>query len=82
VEEIIRSFGEVAEYEVELSSQGALTELNVRVEPAAEAGAASDLAGRIERAFLNALALRVPVALAQPGALPRFELKAKRWVKK
>ncbi|MBM3839851.1 MAG: phenylacetate--CoA ligase [Verrucomicrobia bacterium] len=82
VEEIIRGFREVAEYQVEISDRRALAELRVRVEPVAEASAATDLTARVERALLNALALRVPVTLVQPGTLPRYELKAKRWLKK
>jgi len=30
--------------------------------------------------FQESLALRVPVKIVEPGALPRFELKAKRWM--
>ena len=38
------------------------------------------LAKRMAKAFQDSLSLRVPVTLVEPGALPRFELKAKRWV--
>jgi phenylacetate-coenzyme A ligase PaaK-like adenylate-forming protein len=38
------------------------------------------LAKRLAKAFQETLALRVPVKLVETGALPRFELKAKRWV--
>ncbi|MBI2946929.1 MAG: AMP-binding protein [Verrucomicrobia bacterium] len=82
VEEIIRSFSEVAEYQVEIADQRALAELRVRIEPVAAAGGATSLASRLEKAFLNAFALRVPVTVVPPGTLPRFELKAKRWIRK
>jgi phenylacetate-coenzyme A ligase PaaK-like adenylate-forming protein len=39
------------------------------------------LAARVEKAFETALVLRVPVSVVSPGALPRFEMKAKRWIK-
>ena len=29
----------------------------------------------------TAFNLRIPVTIAAPGALPRFEMKAKRWVR-
>jgi phenylacetate-coenzyme A ligase PaaK-like adenylate-forming protein len=35
----------------------------------------------VEKAFEIALALRVSVNIVAPGTLPRFEMKAKRWVK-
>jgi phenylacetate-coenzyme A ligase PaaK-like adenylate-forming protein len=34
----------------------------------------------LAKSFQETLALRVPVKLVEPGSLPRFELKAKRWV--
>jgi phenylacetate-coenzyme A ligase PaaK-like adenylate-forming protein len=34
----------------------------------------------LAKAFQESLALRVPVKLVEPGALPRFELKARRWI--
>jgi hypothetical protein len=30
----------------------------------------------------SAFSLRVPVTICPPGALPRFEMKARRWVRK
>jgi len=34
----------------------------------------------LAKAFQESLALRVPVKIVEPGALPRFELKANRWL--
>jgi phenylacetate-coenzyme A ligase PaaK-like adenylate-forming protein len=36
----------------------------------------------MQKAFQESLALRVPIEVAASGALPRYELKAKRWVVK
>jgi phenylacetate-coenzyme A ligase PaaK-like adenylate-forming protein len=36
----------------------------------------------LQKRFEQAMFLRVPVELAKPGSLPRFEMKAKRWVKR
>jgi phenylacetate-CoA ligase len=79
VEEIIRGGGG-AEYQVNISTARALTEISVRVEagPGAEAGG---LAEKLEKLFEAALTLRVPVTLVAAGSLPRFEGKARRWVK-
>jgi phenylacetate-CoA ligase len=81
VEDIVRASGSVAEYQVRVSSRNALTELAVQIEPTPECRDADALRRRLERAFEEALSLRVPVSVAPPGTLPRFEMKAKRWVK-
>jgi phenylacetate-CoA ligase len=81
VEEIIRSCEGVAEYQVKLSAEKALAEMRVEVEPAANCCEAGALAARVEKAFEIALALRISVNVVAPGTLPRFEMKARRWVK-
>jgi phenylacetate-CoA ligase len=52
--------------------------MSVEVEP--ETGDDSGLAKRLAKVFQETLALRVPVKIVESGALPRFELKAKRWI--
>ncbi len=79
VEEIIRGFAEVAEYRVQVSAAQALTELRVEIEPVAGA-ATTELAAQLERKFHQAFALRIPVSVVAAGTLPRFEMKAMRWV--
>jgi phenylacetate-CoA ligase len=81
VEELVRAHPEVAEYRVEIHAQHPLTELQVIIEPVAGCADAAALARRIEAEFRNVFALRIPVGLAAPGSLPRFELKAMRWVR-
>ena len=71
----------MAEYQVTLSQPGALAEMTVQVEPVAGAGGPDTLGHRLETALETALTLRVPVTLVPAGALPRFELKARRWVR-
>ena len=39
------------------------------------------LAERISNALRDAFQLRMEVQIVQPGALPRFEFKARRWIK-
>ncbi len=81
VEEILRTCGGVAEYQAQIRTADSLAELNIHIEPSAECSDPAGLARKLEDAFLSALALRVPVTLAPPGTLPRFEMKAKRWLK-
>jgi phenylacetate-CoA ligase len=79
IEEILRSCEGVAEYRVEIRSDRALTEMSIVVEPVVDGD--STLGHRLETALRNALALRIPVTLATRGSLPRFEMKAQRWVR-
>jgi phenylacetate-CoA ligase len=75
IEAVVRSVPEIGEYRVEVSHRGAMREIGLSVE--AESAAA---AGQLERALTSAFTLRIPVTLAASGSLPRFELKARRWV--
>lgn len=81
VENIIRGFKGVAEYRVSLSAPEALTELAVEIEPAPELRQPELLAQRLRCAFHTGLGLRVPVRVVPAGALPRFEMKSRRWVR-
>ncbi|MBI3877718.1 MAG: AMP-binding protein [Verrucomicrobia bacterium] len=80
VEEIIRGAGGVAEYRVRVNRSRALAELSVEIEPDAGCLDTPALVRRLEHAFESAFTLRVPVREVAPGALPRYEMKAKRWV--
>ncbi len=79
VEDVLRGFSEIVEYEVEVDRSRDLVELSLRIEPRADCAAAETLAGRVQHALHSVFNLRVPVALASAGSLPRFEMKAKRW---
>jgi len=81
VEDVLRGFPEIAEYQIVVDRSRHLMELSLRLEPVADCGAApvETLADRVQNALHGAFNLRVPVALAPAGSLPRFEMKAKRW---
>ena len=81
VEEIIRAAGGVAEFRVRVAQVRALAELSVEIEPEPDCADPCALARQLEGAFDNAFALRVPVTTVATGTLPRFEMKARRWVK-
>jgi phenylacetate-CoA ligase len=81
VEEIIRRFDGVAEYRVHAGGAAALMELRVEVEPADFCRDADGLVSQVQKALETAFSLRVPVVAVARGSLPRFEMKAHRWVK-
>ena len=82
VEEIVRATEGVLEYQVQVSSASqALTELTLRIEPKPGCDDIPHLVSHLEKTFQTHFALRVPVVAVPPGTLPRFEMKAKRWIR-
>ena len=81
MDDVLRSCGGVAEYRVHVQNSHAMAELRIEVEPTPEHAADPHFRHRLEMALVNAFALRVPVVLAPSGNLPRFEMKASRWVR-
>ncbi len=81
VEEIVRACDGIAEYRVEIRTQRELAELSLEVEPSAECKDSAALAERLRRNLGKAFTLRIPVSIVPPGSLPRFEMKAKRWLR-
>jgi phenylacetate-CoA ligase len=79
MEDVLRACEGVAEYRVEIRTGRALSELTVQVEASGDGDAG--LAHRLETALRNAFALRIPVEMVGRGTLPRFEMKAQRWVR-
>lgn len=81
VEEILRGFPEVAEYRATVSQGNSLAELKLEIEPSPACANPVALAVQIGKAFETTLALRVPVISVPLNSLPRFEMKASRWVR-
>ena len=81
VEGIVREFDEVVEFAMEVDEEGPMADLCLTIEPAADA-ASTDLAERITERVRDRLHFKPRVALVKPGALPRFELKAKRLIRR
>ena len=79
-EHILRPFEAIAEYQVIISEKTEMAELRLRIEPKPEANATT-LAEQITDTLRTQLNLRIPVETAAPNSLPRFKLKAKRWIK-
>ena len=80
VEAVLRAAGEVVEYRATAASRGALRTLAVEVELDRTASEPDAACRRIERRLREALGLSVPVTPVEAGALPRFEMKARRFV--
>jgi phenylacetate-CoA ligase len=77
IENVIRRFPEVAEFQVEQRKVDAMDEVLVVVE--LQPDAHESVAERIEERFQDTFALRIPVRLSPQGSLPRFDFKARRW---
>ncbi len=81
VEEIVRGIPEITEYRVKLDCRHAMIQLSLEAEMSADCADPAGLQDRLEHSFQSVLHLRVPVTVLSPGALPRFEMKAARWVR-
>ena len=75
VDAVVRAVPGIVEYRVTVTRRGEMPELEMHVETPDDAAAQ-----KLERALSAAFALRVPVIRVDPGTLPRFEMKARRWV--
>jgi phenylacetate-CoA ligase len=71
----VRLVPEIEEYRVEISRRGALTEVEVQIESPDD-----DATKKLERALTSTFSLRIPVTRVAAHTLPRFEMKARRWV--
>jgi phenylacetate-coenzyme A ligase PaaK-like adenylate-forming protein len=76
VEEVMRGFPEVTEFQTVLRTVRGLDTVVVRVEAA---GAGEDLCARIATETKRQIGIRPDVEIAAPGSLPRFEVKAARF---
>ena len=76
VDAVVRRFEEVVEYQVAVDETLTMTEVSVRAE------ASPELANSLEKALTEAFSLRIPVESVETGLLPRFEMKAQRWVRR
>ena len=80
VEGIVRRFASVEEFQIEVFRAGELDEARILVEVGA--GDAAAVCAALQEALRVGLGLRLPVTPAPPRTLPRFELKARRVVRR
>lgn len=79
VESVMRAIPDVAEYRVEVRDDRGMTELRVVVE--LEGAGIGGVEERVAEALHRAFGLRFEVGLAEPGSLPRPELKSRRFLR-
>ncbi|HKX33504.1 MAG TPA: phenylacetate--CoA ligase family protein [Blastocatellia bacterium] len=75
IEGALRRFEEVLEFRLEVFRVQSLDELVVSVEVTSD-----EIAAKIQLELANTFGLRIPVRAVPPQSLPRFELKARRFI--
>jgi phenylacetate-CoA ligase len=82
VEAILRRFADIAEFRLTVSNRGPLAQALLEIEPVAAAISSSDmLCKKVGQAILDELHFRAEVQAVAAGSLPRFEMKARRFVR-
>ena len=79
VESIIRAIPEVIEYRASVGADGALDTLAVDIE-IDEASDRDRVVEQVRASFQSGLGLTVPVTVVPSSTLPRFEMKARRFI--
>ena len=80
VEAVVRKFREIVEFEGRVSTRKGMQQLVLRVEVDPRAQEQCDvIRKRLQNELRNQLGLRIDVELVPAGALPRYELKARRF---
>lgn len=80
IEGLLRRFPEVVEYRIRLDRSRPQSELCIEIELSPNVAAAS-LVEKIERAIRDTFLFRADIKIAPPQSLPRFEMKAQRFVR-
>jgi phenylacetate-CoA ligase len=80
IEGVLREFPEVSEFRIEVFSERSMSELRVLLDP--QPGTENGLARRVSDRLNDRLLLRVPCDVVPAGSLPRFELKARRMIRR
>jgi phenylacetate-CoA ligase len=75
IEAVVRSVDGIGEFKVEVDERGALPEIRLVIENSTGRSAEKELESRLRSVF----SMRIPVRAVEPGTLPVFEVKAKRW---
>jgi phenylacetate-CoA ligase len=80
IEAVVRRFPEVVEFRTTVSQIGAMRSLAVEIEVTPQAGDRIVIVARVSQRLREALGLSVRVQAVEAGTLPRFEMKARRFV--
>ncbi len=81
IDEIIRRNPAVNEYRVEISEKETMAEIKISVEPTPDDKHPETLPHQLSTELYKTYHLRIPIEVTEPGSLPRFEMKAKRWIR-
>lgn len=79
IEDVVRGFPEIVEFQITLRERSAMQELQVRIEPAATADDSDGLCRRVATALQLRFNLSSSVTIAAAGSLPRYEMKSRRF---
>ncbi|MGD2111291.1 MAG: phenylacetate--CoA ligase family protein, partial [Phycisphaerae bacterium] len=74
-----RQFDGIAEFRLTVDRSGPMSDLRVEIEPAPDVNT-NGMTEHVATVVRDNLHFTPQVVLAQPGTLPRFEMKAKRVV--
>jgi phenylacetate-CoA ligase len=80
IEAVLRDFHEIVEFRSTVSRSHEMRALSLEIEPVAGLADAAALSAAVARRLREALGLNVPVRVVAPQGLPRFEMKARRFV--
>ena len=80
IEDVVRRFADVAEFRSVVGWHGAMRSLAIDIEVVLGVGDPAGVAHHVAHAIRVALGLNVPVTPLTPGTLPRYEMKARRFV--
>ena len=81
LEEVIRTFDHIEEYQVRIDTKVTLIEIKVQIEMISEAKNNSYIVQRqLEEQLRSTFGIHILVEIVSKGSLPRFEFKSQRWV--
>ncbi len=78
IENVIRQFGSVDEFQVTVTTVHEMRHLEVQIE-VVSGNDAEHVRTHVEQAIYHAISLRPTVSVAEPGTLEHFEMKARRF---
>jgi phenylacetate-CoA ligase len=80
IESVVRRFPEIVEFRSAVTRAGAMPAFSLEIEPAPGTADVAATVMQLTYQLREALGLTIPVRIVEPGALPRFEMKARRFI--
>jgi phenylacetate-CoA ligase len=80
IEAVVRAFPEVVEFRSRVGRTGAMRSLSIEIEIDESVAERAVIATRLGHELREALGLTVPVHVVDAGTLPRYEMKARRFI--